>query len=183
MNALICTVSFQLVARVLSVWGGVHQTSHLFVSSEGFWLYIGLRITGIQDLSHRSIYVLEHSLLENGSFGGSLVNVGIFGGRLENRYKMHICVNPQFQLLLHTVAANRQAFIISLDGTSYVLLIFRVLYYQPSCHNCIHIAIICKLWQTNLVSVGKIDVGSLRCVPRFFGYKTALQLTGVLISP
>jgi len=55
-------------------------------------------------------------------------NVAIFGGRSENKYKMHICVNPQFQLLLHTVAAKRQTFIISLDETSYVLLIsFRVL--------------------------------------------------------
>lgn len=69
MNALICAVSFQLVAGVLSVWGGVHQTSHFFFSSETFWLYIGLRITGIQDLAHRIVYVLEHSLLGHGSFG------------------------------------------------------------------------------------------------------------------
>lgn len=102
--------------------------------------------------------------------------VAIFGGRSENKYKIHICVNPQFQLLLHTVAAKRQAFVKSLDETSYVLLIFRVVYHQPSCHNCFLNAIICKLWQIRLVSAGKTDVSSLRCVPRFFGYKTALQL-------
>lgn len=90
---------------------------------------------------------------------------------------MPICVNPQFQLLLHTVAAKRQAFIVPLDETSSVLLIsFRVLCYQPSYYSCFHIAIICKLRKIKLVSAGKIDVSSLRYVPRFFGYKTALKL-------
>jgi hypothetical protein len=123
MNALISTVSFQLIAGILSVWGGMHQTRYVLVSSEGFWLYIALRITGIQDLAHRIVYVLEHRLFGNGSFGLSDEHMGIFGGRSENKYTMHICVNPHFQVLFRTVAAKRQAFIISLDEPSYVLFL------------------------------------------------------------
>jgi hypothetical protein len=47
----------------------MHQTSNVFVSSEGFCMYIAFRITEIQDLAHRIVYVLEHGLLRNGSFG------------------------------------------------------------------------------------------------------------------
>ena len=120
---------------------------------------------------------LDTASWEMDNLGLSGENVGIFGGWSENKYKMNICVNPQFQLLFHTVATKRQALIISLDETSNVLLIsFRVLCHQPSCHNCFNIAIICKMWQINLVSAGKMDVSSLRCVPRFVSYKTALQL-------
>jgi len=77
--------------------------------------------------------------------------------RSESKFTMHVCFSgPVYSPLMETVlialycypttfphvAATVETFIISREECFFFLLISaHVLYYQPSCHNCLHLAI------------------------------------------
>ena len=80
MNALICTVSCQLVAAVLSVCGGVHQTSHFLSVPKDCDCISHCELLGFRTWHIVLCTYLNTSSWEMDHLGLSGENLVIFGG-------------------------------------------------------------------------------------------------------